>query len=88
VQCTVDILDLNRSCETPPSRPGDRAHRVDGPRDPRRARLVGGAPLASGAPPATPHRIGVLDVVATAANEANLATFRQGLRELGYEVIP
>ncbi len=50
--------------------------------------LVGGAPLASGAPPATPHRIGVLDVVATAANEANLAAFRQGLRELGYEVIP
>jgi putative tryptophan/tyrosine transport system substrate-binding protein len=29
-------------------------------------------------------RIGVLDVLGMASNEANLSAFRQGLRELGY----
>ncbi len=44
-----------------------------------------GAPLAIEAPQAAKlYRIGVLDVVGAASNEANLSAFRQGLRELGY----
>ncbi len=44
-----------------------------------------GAPLAIEAPQAAQlYRIGVLDVVGVASNEANLSAFRQGLRELGY----
>ena len=44
-----------------------------------------GAQLAIEAPQAAKlYRIGVLDVVGAASNEANLSAFRQGLRELGY----
>src|SRR5262245_48931822 len=32
----------------------------------------------------TPHRIGILDLAAPGANEANLAALRQGLHTLGY----
>jgi putative ABC transport system substrate-binding protein len=47
--------------------------------------LLYGAPLATEAQQAGKlRRVGVLDVVAAASNEANLGAFRQGLRELGY----
>jgi putative ABC transport system substrate-binding protein len=47
--------------------------------------LLCGAPLATEAQQAGKlHRIGVLDDVGEAANEANLVAFRQGLRALGY----
>jgi ABC-type uncharacterized transport system substrate-binding protein len=47
--------------------------------------LLNGAPLATEAQQAGKlYRIGVLDVVGVASNEANLSAFRQGLRELGY----
>ena len=47
--------------------------------------LLCAAPLATEAQQAGKvYRIGVLDVVGVASNEANLSAFRQGLRELGY----
>jgi ABC-type uncharacterized transport system substrate-binding protein len=47
--------------------------------------LLCGAPLAAGAQQvAKLYRVGVLDSVGMASNEANLSAFRQGLRELGY----
>jgi putative tryptophan/tyrosine transport system substrate-binding protein len=47
--------------------------------------LLCGAPLTTEAQQAGElYRIGVLDVVGAASNEANLSAFRQGLRELGY----
>ena len=47
--------------------------------------LLGGTPLTAGAQQAEKlYRIGVLDSVSMASNEANLSAFRQGLRELGY----
>jgi len=47
--------------------------------------LLCGAPLETEAQQAAKlYRIGVLDVVGVASNEANLSAFRQGLRELGY----
>jgi len=48
--------------------------------------LLCAAPLATEAEQAGRlYRIGVLDVLGAASNEANLRAFRQGLRELGYE---
>jgi putative ABC transport system substrate-binding protein len=50
--------------------------------------LTLGAMMASSAgeaqAPRKVHRIGLLDVVPMTSNAANLASFRQGLRELGY----
>lgn len=47
--------------------------------------LRGGAPLAAEAQQkGKVHRIGVLDVVGAASNEANLGALRQALGELGY----
>jgi len=48
--------------------------------------LLCAAPLATEAEQAGRlYRVGVLDVLGAASNEANLRAFRQGLRELGYE---
>jgi putative ABC transport system substrate-binding protein len=47
--------------------------------------LLAAAPLAAEAQPSGKvYRIGVLDGVGVASNEANLSAFRQSLRELGY----
>ncbi len=47
--------------------------------------VLGVAPFCAHAQPvAKVHRIGVLESVAAASNEANFGAFRQGLRELGY----
>ena len=47
--------------------------------------VLGVVPFCAHAQPAAKvHRIGVLENVAAASNEANLGAFRQGLRELGY----
>lgn len=42
------------------------------------------APIAAETQAGKLYRIGMLDVVGAASNEANLSAFRQGLRELGY----
>src|SRR5262249_9922307 len=45
---------------------------------------VAGWPLAAGAQQGKPWRIGMLETISPALNAANLAAFRNGLRQLGY----